>query len=86
MTFNNIPQLQLTRTNIEDLLARLSEIVAETLRNQAEQTADILLLIADLFESVTYFIVEFNIVLTQNVSHYCDNYCYITDKHNRSCK
>ena len=68
------------------MLARLSEIVAETLRNQAEQTADTLLLIADIFESVTYFIVEFNIVLTQNVSHYCDDYCYIIDIIYRSCK
>ena len=69
-------QLQLTGMNIEDLLARLSEIVAETLRNPVEQTAEILLLIADILESVTNFIVEFKIAPTQNVSHSCDGYCY----------
>ena len=59
---------QVTRENVQSILARLSEIVSETLRNPAQQTAENLLLIANVLESATNFIIEFDIEVTQNVS------------------
>ena len=58
--------------NVEDLLALLSELVAETLRNEEEQTTENLRLIADILEIITERILEFNVNVTESVSFQCE--------------
>lgn len=57
--------------NVEDLLSLLAELVAETVRNEDEQTVENLRLTADILEIITELILDFDVIVTESVSFQC---------------